>query len=180
MELNIKIIKEFLGISYKKSIKLTFNQAKMIDIVLFIDQTKDSKFDLWLWVLDFCKQHGKVKQSDESSIYLWGGLIFEQLKNTYFKWLFKESKAKWDDSPIISLITFIAKESAISSLDILYKMTYEEFQMIVEWVIWNLNEMTAKGKSRNRLRMIYAKKEKRSEEEKQEIKDKLEKLKTLT
>lgn len=178
MEIHIKVIKHILGIPYKKKIKLKFETAKMIDVLNFIEHTK-KKIDLWLWVIDFCKKFWKINKDDESSIYFSSGKIFEIIKETYFKWLFQETKAKWDDTPIISLITFVAKESSTSTLDILYKMTYEEFKLIIDGVIWNLNEQTKKGKQKNRLKLVSSKKENRSEEENQEIKEKLEKLRNL-
>jgi hypothetical protein len=58
-------------------------------------------------------------------------------------------------------------------------MTYEEFKLIIDGVIWNLNEQTKKGKQKNRLKLVSSKKENRSEEENQEIKEKLEKLRNL-
>ncbi len=178
MKLKIKIIKEFIGIKFYKNIIITFEQAKMIDVIKFLDNTKKNEFDLWLWILNFVKEHWKVKKNDEWSIYLHWWPIFEQIKNIYFKWLFKDTKWKSDNSPIISLITFIAKESWISTLDILYKMTYEELELVTEWVIWNLNEQSDKGKKKNRMANLYKKSE-RTEEEKQEIKNKLEKLKSI-
>lgn len=151
----------------------------MIDILNFIEQSNRNKFDLWLWVIDFCKRYWNINKNDEWSIYFSSGKIFEILKDTYFKWLFSNTKTKWDDTPIISLITFVAKESATSTLDILYKMTYEEFKLIIDGVIWNLNEQTKKGKQKNRLKLVYNKKENRTEQDNEEIKQKLEKLRNL-
>ncbi len=180
MQIKIKILKNYKIFEYHKNIMLTFNQAKMIDILKFIEESKKSNFDLWIWVLDFCKAHWKVKKSDEGSIYFWSWKIFEQIKDTFFKWLFKDWKWKWDESPVISLITFIAKESWISTLDILYKMTYEELELVAEGVIWNINEQTKKWQQKNRLKSIYDKKKNRTPEEEEEIKKKLAKLKNLT
>jgi len=179
MQIRIKIIKEFLGINYHKNILLTFNQAKMIEILKFIECSKKKDFDLWIWTINFVKEHWKLSKRDEWNIYFQSGKIFEQLKNTYFKWLFKDTKANWDDTPIISLITFIAKESAISTLDILYKMTYEELELVCEWVIWNLNEQTKQWQQKNRLKSVYDKRKNRTKEEEEQIKQKLEKIKNL-
>jgi hypothetical protein len=46
MKIKIKIIKEFLGIKYHKNILLTFNQAKMIEILRFLEISKKKNFDL--------------------------------------------------------------------------------------------------------------------------------------
>jgi hypothetical protein len=152
----------------------------MIEILRFLEISKKKNFDLWLWVINFVKEHWKLRKSDEWSVYFWSWFIFNQLKETYFKWLFKKDE-KWnsDNTPIISLITFIAKDSAISTLDILYKMTYEELELVCEWVIWNLNEQTKQWQQKNRLKSVYDKRKNRTKEEEEQIKQKLEKIKNL-
>lgn len=180
MQLKIKILKGNKIFKYHKNIMLNFEQAKMMDIIKFIKESKKKSFDLWMWVLNFCKDHWKIKKSDEGSIYFWSSKIFEQLKNTFFKWLFKEWGWKWEETPVISLIIFIAKESLISTLDILYKMTYEELELVTEWVIWDINEQTKKWQQKNRLKLVFEKRKNRTPEEEEEIREKLNKLKYLT
>jgi hypothetical protein len=56
---------------------------------------------------------------------------------------------------------------------LLYKMTWDDIMLFAEWGIWNLNEQTKKWKKLNRLKIIEKKAEKRSEQEKEEIRQKL-------
>lgn len=173
MKLKIKVAKEILGFKYYSYIKVEFEKAKIIDIINFFNEVKEKDFDLSKWVLNFLNKHGKVRKSQRESVYYQSWIIFEQIKKYYFTGLFKDSKWKSDNTPIISLVTFIAKESCISALDILYKMTYEEFELIVEWVLWNLNETTKKWKHKNRLKAIYDKTKERTKEDEEKIKEKL-------
>jgi hypothetical protein len=46
MQIKIKILKNYKIFEYHKNIMLTFNQAKMIDILKFIEESKKSNFDL--------------------------------------------------------------------------------------------------------------------------------------
>ena len=175
-ELIIKYKKSFLFFYYTKKIKLLFNQAKVINILKFLNDLEKKDFNLNIWIWDFIKQYStkRISNKELEAIYLNWDKIFEQIKNTYFKWIFKWNKTKNTNySPISSLLSFICKEWWVNGYDLLYKMTWDDIMLFAEWGIWNLNEQTKKWKKLNRLKIIEKKAEKRSEQEKEEIRQKL-------
>ena len=171
----LKIQKKLLGIKYFKKVKIKYNQAKVKEVLKFLDLIEKDDFVLAEWVVDFLEENSKKKftNHDKWQIYIYHEAIFEEIKKTYFKWVFSEEKGgKKDNTPICSLLAFVSKEAGVNWYSLLYKMTFDDLKLFADWAVWNLNDQTKKGKRLNRLKMI-GKKAKRTEKDKEAIRKKL-------
>lgn len=90
--------------------------------------------------------------------------ILEFIMNTYAKGFFgKTKKASGKSSPISSSICSILQNSN-ETLSSLLEMTWEQISFLVEGMVWNSNELTKKGKAKNKFKMAQ-------EEFKEEVSD---------
>ena len=133
MKLTIKIKKNFF---YTKKIVLYFEEAKVKDIVDFFNRVEEINFDLWEYIVEFVKNNTKSSYNwnDLANIYLNSFWIFQELKKTYFKWVFNDKKKSNsnDDAPISSLVAFVSKEWGINWYDLTNKMTFNELLFFVD------------------------------------------------
>jgi len=83
----LKIQKKLLGIKYFKKVKIKYNQAKVKEVLKFLDLIEKDDFVLAEWVVDFLEENSKKKftNHDKWQIYIYHEAIFEEIKKTYFK-----------------------------------------------------------------------------------------------
>lgn len=151
-DLDIDIYKRFLFFVYRKTIKLSFWKAKLIEFIEY-ELLKD-KEDIIFFFIKFIRKYGlNIKKSDEPYLLDKFTIIFETIKDTFLKYEMEFSYQREDDiePPYSSMIATLSKELSVSPRDLLYNYNIEETFYLLEGVIWNGNSSTERWKEKNKI-----------------------------
>ena len=179
--LQIKIKKKVLFISMNKTILLKFQEANIKEIIEFLQSDKN----IINYFSDFILSNSNATKKDLQQILLNFDIIWEQLNNTYFRWLNQkwnvlnikqennnenenENKNNWWFSSYVALIS---EKMNIDPISLLEKYTLNQLNYLTEWIIYNANEQTDKWKEQNRMNVIRKQRDNLSDTDAQKIKD---------
>lgn len=150
----------------KRIFILEYHQATIKELFEFLYKSSKKEFNLFEYIFDFIEKKWyyinifwfkikkfKLKESEKQEIQLEILKIFEIIKNTRFKWFFKDKKTSWGNkSPFSSLLALISDKFSCDPNYVLENYTWEQLfseDWYIDWIIWNNNELSKEWKIRN-------------------------------
>jgi len=141
----------------KFNVSVKYKQGTIEDTIKFLQKIEDKDFDRLWWLFDFLKEFWDIDKEkwemlcfDKDAVYK----IFETIKDTRFKWVFKNSDWKQDDwggrSTLYStMLVKLAWELSIHPSELQKTYTMEQFSRFVEWINYWTNEMSEDWRKEN-------------------------------
>lgn len=169
-DLEVDIDKKFLFFIYKKTVKLSFWKAKLIEFIEY-ELLKD-KEDIIFFFIKFIRKYGlNIRKSDEPYLLDKFSIIFETIKDTFLKYEMEYSYDKeWDvEPPYSSMVATLSKELSVDPHNLIHNYNIEEVFYLLEWIIRNSNSSTKEWREKNKLTFQKKKAQQYIKENKKEL-----------
>ena len=151
-ELKINIKRKILFFNKRKIIILKYREASVMEIIDFLQSEKKTIE----FFSDFILKNSNSTEADLWYIILNFDIIWEQLNNTFLKWLNSKENNNKDSLNIEDVkeknwtfnayLALLSEKLNIDPINLLNKYTLNQLTYITEWIIYNINEQTEKWK----------------------------------
>lgn len=128
---------------------LKYKQASLLECFEFQFEMSKQDFKLEEWIFEFLKTNWlKLNLVDLLKLDL--NLLIQTIFDTKYIGFFWKWKSNWDTMPLNAYITLMADKFHIDPLKVL-DYTPEQLAFFSEWLVYNINEETPKGKRQNKI-----------------------------
>lgn len=135
---------------------LKYKQANIEETIMFLQETKDKKWDHTDWFFSFLKEFWDMDKTKERLLKLWWDVtqrIFKLILDTRFRWVFdtwKKRSSEWGRSTLYSAaLMLVCEKLSIDPDTFQKKYTIEQMNRFIKWISYNANEWSEEWRRQN-------------------------------